>query len=248
MIHGMRSLISLWLLAVLFAGGGLSAAEGNLFETANQLYEEGKYVEAAAAYQSLLDANSASAAVYFNLGNARFKANQIGRAVVAYRNAAALSPRDPDVLANLRFARNQVQGPTLRPSRWQRIFNVLSLNEWTGLAMSALWLTFLLLALQQIRPNLRTHLRGSTLVLGGTALLLAAGLLAAVLVNPSRDIAVVVNRDVIAHQGPLTESKSAFTANDGAELRVLDRKDDWLQVGDDGNRVGWVKRNEVILL
>ena len=33
--------------------------------------------------------------------------------------------------------------------------------------------------------------------------------------------------------------------HDGAELRVLDRKDDWLQVSDGARRIGWVKRSEV---
>jgi tetratricopeptide (TPR) repeat protein len=215
------------------------------FDAANKLYEERKFPEAAAAYDAILTNGAASPAVYFNLGNARFKSGEIGRAIVAYRRAAQLTPRDPDIKANLQFARNQVQGPTLRPSRLQRAFGLLSLNEWTGLTSGALWLTFLLLAVMQVRPALRASLRTVTLITGGATMVLAICLFADVQLNASRDRVVVTARDVLIRNGPLDESQTSFTANDGAELRVLDRKDDWLQVTDGTRRVGWLKRGEV---
>ena len=218
------------------------------FDAANKLYEERKYSDAAVAYQALLSSGAASPAVYFNLGNAQFKAGEIGHAIVAYLRTAQLTPRDPDVKANLQFARNQVQGPTLRPTRLQRGFGMLSLNEWTGLAAGAWWLVFLLLAAVQLRPTLRTSLRLVTLLVAGATLVLGICLVAALQLNPARDLAVVTARDVIIRNGPLDESQSSFTANDGAELRVLDRKDDWLQVTDGTRRVGWLKRSEVATL
>ena len=219
-----------------------------LFDTANKLYEERKFPEAATTYETILTSGVASPAVYFNLGNARFKSGEIGRAIVAYRRAAQLTPRDPDIKANLQFARNQVQGPTLRPSRLQRAFGLLSLNEWTGLAVGALWLTLLLLAAMQLRPALRASLRTVTLIIGSATLVSGVCLLADVQLNATRNLAVVTARDVIIRNGPLDESQTSFTANDGAELRVLDRKDDWLQVSDGTRRVGWLKRSEVATL
>jgi len=52
-----------------------------------------------------------------------------GRAIAAYRQAERMTPRDPDARANLQFARNQVQGPTLPAGRWERLLGTLSLNE-----------------------------------------------------------------------------------------------------------------------
>src|SRR5207249_8839840 len=118
----------------------------------NKLYEQGKHSEAAANYEKLIQTGWVSAALYFNLGNALFKSGQIGRAIAAYRQAEQLAPRDPDVRANLQFARNQAQGPTLSPSRWQHGLGKLTLNEWTLLASGAVWLWFLLLAASQWRP------------------------------------------------------------------------------------------------
>ncbi len=215
------------------------------FDTANRLYEERKFAEAAAHYEVILDSGQASPALYFNLGNAHFKAGKIGHAIVAYRRAAQLTPRDPDVRANLQFARNLVAGPTLRPTRWQRAVNTLSLNEWAALSATGLWLTFILLAATRFRPALKGDLRNVTFTAGGATLLLTAGLGFCYSNRGAGAGAVVTAPEVTARNGPLEESQSAFTANDGAELRVLDRKGDWLQVSDGTRRIGWVKRSEV---
>src|SRR5204863_6861501 len=89
----------------------------SVFEAANRLYFEGKFSEAATTYGILEQSGEKSPALYFNWGNALFKSGQIGRAIAAYRQAEALAPRDPDIRANLQFARKQRQAPTLSPNK-----------------------------------------------------------------------------------------------------------------------------------
>ena len=109
-----------WLFALLlplFASGdsspAISISADARFDTANKLYAQSKFKEAATAYNQLIEEGSISPALYFNLGNAFFKSGQIGRAIGAYRQAEEMSPRDPDVRANLQFARNLVSGPKI---------------------------------------------------------------------------------------------------------------------------------------
>ncbi len=224
--------------------GELSAAG---FESANKLYEEGKFAEAAAAYEKLTQSGERSAALCFNLGNALFKSGQIGRAIAAYRQAEQLAPRDPDLRANLRFARNQTQGPTLPPGRWQRWLGRLTLNEWTLIAAAAVWLWLLMLAVLQWRPALRSTLRGYVVFLAIVAVLLCA--CAAFRLRDVRftRTAIVVTREAPVRYGPLAESPAAFTVHDGAELLVLDQKDEWLQVSAGTRRVGWLRRDQTLV-
>lgn len=216
------------------------------FESANNLYYAGKFQEAATAYEKLLQAGERSAAVYFNLGNALLKTGQVGRAVANYHEAERLAPRDPDVRANLQFARNQVQGPSLSPTRWERWLARLTLNEWALLSAAGVWLCFILLALIQLRPALRASLRPILIALGPLTVLLCVCSVTAYRARASR-IAVVVTRDVVIHQGPLDVAQTAFIVHDGAELRVLEHKDDWLLVSTDPRRIGWVKRDKVVI-
>ena len=218
------------------------------FSAANKLYAEGKFADAATTYGKIVQSKAVSPALYFNYGNAEFKSGNFGRAIAAYRQAAQLTPRDAEVRANLEFARNQVQGPTLRESRWENWLGLLTLNEWTGLAAAALWLTFALLAAMQIRPALKTALRGFVLSAVAVTLLSCACLGVDAAIHFSRQTAVVVTPEVTARSGPFDEAQSAFTAHNGAELAVLDHRDNWLQVTDGSGRIGWLQRKQVEIL
>ena len=57
------------------------------FSAANELYAKGKFAEAAAAYEHLLQTGGQSSALLFNDGNAEFKAGNLGKAIAAYRQA-----------------------------------------------------------------------------------------------------------------------------------------------------------------
>jgi len=237
---------ALALLTLLFPLLSRAEISATAFESANKLYEEGKFSEAATAYAKLLQGGQTSPALYFNLGNAFFKSGQIGRAVAAYRLAAQLTPRDPDVRANLQFARSQTQGPTLSPSRWQRWLGRLTLNEWTVLAASAVWLWLVLLAVLQWRPGLRPALMGYVFALAIVALSLCGLLGAACYQARLSRVAIVITKEADVRNGPLTESRTAFTAHDGAELRVLDQKDEWLEVSAGPRETGWLRRDQVL--
>src|SRR5262245_59003220 len=111
----------------------LSAAaerEPSHFEQANRLYEEGKYTEAICLYEATVRAGRHSPGVFFNLGNAYFKSGELGRAIYNFRRAEALAPRDPDIQANLRFARERISGSAaVQIPLWRRYVGIFTLNE-----------------------------------------------------------------------------------------------------------------------
>lgn len=215
------------------------------FDAANKLYAQGKFAEAAGAYETIASNGVVSAALQFNLGNANFKAGQIGKAIAAYRAAESIAPRDPDLRANLQFALNRIQGPTLKPSWLERNLGRVSLNEWTFAAMLGVWSVFALLVVRQIRPGLRPVLRGWTWGVAAISIIFLSLTGLALSQQKSGAVAIVTQPDVTVRNSPLEEAPSSFTVHDGAELRVLDHKDDWLQISDGGQRYGWLKRSVV---
>ena len=233
------SLVPVWTMAE--TAGSLETQ----FDAANKLYAQSKFADAAAAYEQIVTNGTVSAALYFNLGNAHFKAGQLGRAIAAYRQAEELSPRDPDVRANVQFARNQVQGPRLGMSVWRQKLGTLSAKEWVSLSTVAVWITFGLLITRVVKPSLRMPLRWWTMGSIAGSLLIIVSAQLAISQSSSLKTAIVVINDATIRNSPFDESPSAFTAHDGAELRVLDHKDDWLQVTDGGRNLGWVKRTAV---
>lgn len=237
------------LFALFLCVNSLLAADANAdFSAANKLYAEGKFAAAATAYENILATGQQSPALLFNAGNAEFKAGHLGRAIAAYRRAALLAPRDAELQANLKFARSQVHGTTVRASWWQRGLGGLSLNEAAMLTAVLFWLTLGLFAARQVRPALAAKLRGVTRL----AVVLTLGVGAALGVQAAEHFnhqtAVVTVAEATARTGPFDGAQSAFTARDGAELSVLDRHDDWWQVADGAGNSGWLPAKAVEVL
>jgi tetratricopeptide (TPR) repeat protein len=246
---------SYWVLSLLFAlisTGNLFAADAATdFSTANKLYAEGKFADAANTYEKILQTGAQSPALLFNDANAEFKAGNLGRAITAYRRAALLAPRDTEIRANLQFVRNQVQGPAVRKGLWFRIagwLEQLTLNEWTLLVAGAFWLAFLLLAARQLRPALGAKLKTATSVFIVLTVLSGAALGVQAAEHFSKQTAVVVLAETTARSGPFDEAQSAFTAHDGAELAVLDHRGGWIQVADGSGQIGWLPVKHVEIL
>lgn len=238
-----RRLIGLVLLLVMATCAGAAT-----FDEANRFYEQGRYRDAIEAYEGLLQSGTVSASVWFNLGNAHFKAGHVGAAIAAYRQAENLTPRDPDVRANLEFAQRQVSGPTMRRSVLQQTLGRLTVNEWTLLATVPVWVWFGLMIAGQIKPALRGSLRRWIWSVG------VAGALACVLVwfayqaCYGQTLLVVNTRDTVVRLGPFEESPSALTAADGAEFVLRDTKADWYQIADGRKTLGWLKTNSVVVV
>ncbi len=243
----MKSRIAI-LLAVVCAGKLLATDVTADFASANKLYAEGKFAEATTAYAAILKAGAQSPALLFNAGNAAFKAGHLGKAIAAYRQAELLTPRDVELRANLAFVRNQVPGATLRESRWQNWVGTVTLNEGALLTAGFFWAMFALLAVRQLRPALAPRLRSVTRL--AVALTLFSGtVLALQAANRfNAAMAVVTGAEAVARSGPFDEAQSVFTARDGAELKVLDRHDNWVQVINHAGKIGWLSRRQVAVL
>jgi len=87
--------------------------------------------------------------VYYNLGNACFRQGKLGFAILNYEQARRLAPRDPDILANLRFAEqrlgvDEVNASPRAVARFVRsAIESRTATEWSVYELAALWLTVL---------------------------------------------------------------------------------------------------------
>ena len=239
-------MIRLLLLAAIFCATAFAADPAADFDAANRLYEKGDYTGAIAAYQRIVSTGRASAAILFNLGNAYFKNAQPGRAIATLRAAQQLAPRDPDIRANLRFARGSVPGNNTRETTLDRLANVVSLNELGALSAVGLWLWFGLLAAGQFRPALKPQLRTSVVATGIFAVAMTAWFAQGLISRATHRTAVVTAATAAVRFGPLDESQIAFNVRDGNELKVLAHKDKWVQVMDHSNRTGWIPAADLL--
>ena len=75
-------------------------------KNADTEYEKRNYQQAIKDYEELLQ-NGVSYEVYYNLGNAYYRLDNIPRAILSYERALRLSPNDEDVRVNLKMAQSK---------------------------------------------------------------------------------------------------------------------------------------------
>ncbi len=208
--------------------------------------------EAERQFRSIASDHSGAAAVQADWGNAALGAQDIGRAVLAYRRALLLDPGEERAVRNLVWLRDRFPAWLPRPSNggaldtllfWERAYSIGDryLIGAAAFALAALLAMPWPLAAWQSR---RTGFRRSASLL---AIVWLAATASAWFDSEAGRNAVVIADGSTLRSADSTGAPLAF-ANllpAGAEVAILESRDNWVRVGlADGSR-GWMKASAV---
>ena len=238
-------LLQVWLLAALFATTLLAGAQPNqLFQQAGRAYDNGDFAGAAAAYSALVEQGYATPQVCFNLGNAEFRQGHGGAAVLDYRRAWYLAPRDADIAANLQFALEQTGAALPVAALWARWLQSLSSGEWRTAALILFWLLAGLTCLGLLLPVRWKMFR--TLALATlTALIIALAGVGYWLDLQVRQPEAVVMFPAKVLFAPLPNATEYYALPAGSIVRIEAQDGAWLRVNS-ANRPGWLPQSNCV--
>ena len=220
------------------------------FERGNEQYREGNYTEALASYREALNSRYESAALYFNMGNAYYRLDELGQAIRYYERARRLLPNDERVLHNLSQARSRVVDtfPEQASPRWMRWWNT-AVTQVGALGFFGAGLLFYLLSVGLLSYRLLTTasswIRSALGVSSAAgALLLAAAFVVSVNETASRR-AVVTAEEVPLHRQARSAATSERTLHEGILLEVLRADSGWVYVRLPNGTTGWLTTDAV---
>lgn len=220
-------------------------------EAANARYLQGDYAGAIKGYEDLVRAGLASASLFYNLGNAYFRSNRMGWAVLSYERALRLDPGDADARANLELARSSGVDRLVGAgdeSFLDRLVSRLPRMKTTA-AFSVTWLALWGLLLVRRRVFGRTRSWLSAAVLAVALLATVSGGLIALQARAERSPeAVVVSPVSPVREAPGTTHKPAFELHEGTKVRVLEASDQFLRVRLPNGLEGWLARDDVAMI
>jgi hypothetical protein len=234
----------IWLIAI----GAACASVSDDFKAANQFYDAGKFAEAAAAYEKI---EPKTAHVYYNLGNAWFRQGKLGAAILNYERARRLAPRDPDILANLKFAEQRlgVDEVNTPPRAVQRFLRAAiasrTTSEWSVFELTALWLTVLAVGASIFLPKTR---RGALMIAAAGSVVLTISTVALgseVIGELAIPRAIVVVRETEARFAPMPDSTVHFKLGEGTNVGIREDRGQWLFVERADGQQGWVRSESV---
>lgn len=246
----MKKIVFLMVLLTSFSGRSQHA---EVFDAANEAYSEGNYREAVEKYKAILEDGETSAALHYNLGNAYYKLNEIGRSIYQYEKALQLDPGDEDIRNNLEFARNMAVDDIEKDSLsgFARIFESTTSAftpegwGWIGIICMLVFVFFILTFYFS---------KGTTLkrifFIGGIfffILAISSVVIAMMKVNlvQERQYAIVLAEEAEIRSEPNLRSAENFLLHEGAKVRVTETYQEWFEIEIPNGSQGWILQEAV---
>jgi len=224
-------------------------AESTSIDEANQLYADKKYTEAILKYEEILDNQGVAPELYYNLGNAYFRINELGKAILNYERAIRIAPGYADAKFNLEFANQKVIdniefSDAFFLKKWiQALMKMQTSNSWFIFA-AVFFIMAMAGLLLFVFGNTRV-LRKSAFYTGTIFLILSiisvsfSGIRKNQMVNHQEGI--VMTGAVVIKGSPDRSGTDLFQLHEGTKVFVVSVLGDWYEVKLPNGSVGWVE-------
>lgn len=222
-------------------------------KNADDEYTKGNYQQAIKDYEELLK-KGASVELYYNLGNAYYRTDNITRAVLNYERALLLSPGDEDIRFNLQMARSKTIDKIAPKSEmffitWYRsLVNFTSVDGWAKTAITSIALALILILY---------YLFGKKLMIRKTAfysslIFLLLFIFSNIFAYEQRRIltrrtgAIITTPSVTLKKTPVANSEYNTIIHEGSRVEIIDdTMKDWKLVELEDGREGWIQSSNM---
>ncbi|MBS0025943.1 tetratricopeptide repeat protein [Chitinophaga sp. 22321] len=217
------------------------------FEQANVLFSQSKYTEAARTYQQLLDEGHTQKALFFNAGNAWYKAGKTGQAIYSYEKALQLSPNDAAIKHNLAIANQKVSGfveelPLVFFQQWWlQLQHLHKANGWAVGTVVLFWLLIAGILVNSFLPGWKNKfLRWGNYVIGALCVLYLLMAIDTYLSSNNHQSGIVMNSNIKAKTSPDENSRDAFEIGEGMKVHIVDATAEFCKVELADGKNGWI--------
>jgi tetratricopeptide (TPR) repeat protein len=243
----MSRIITIFILTlmVLFSLSVSADQASNLFLQANKAYAEGKYQQAVDLNLQILQQRQVSGEVYFNLGNAYYKLNQIGRAILYYEKARIYLAGDDALEQNLKIARLKIIDkiepiPELFLIDWWKaaidVFTPTAL-AWICFALftaAFFWLAFYFLFNRRIFFRL-------TWITGLIFFILLVLFIGKIYQFETSRYGIIFADKISVVGEPTLTGQELFILHQGTKVKINRNLDGWYEISLADGKTGWIK-------
>ena len=218
------------------------------FEKANLAYTDEKFDEAINLYSSILDEGYVSSELYFNLGNAYFKSNDLPNAIYNYEKSLQLNPSDKDTRENLEIANSQIidKVDDVPESNIKTFFynvtHMMTLGAWAWLSISLSILFGVFMVFYFRSSQIKRKRFNFSLSIGFFVLAIASlwfGRFQQQLLE-EESFAIVFENQLSVLSEPNPRSEINFELNQGTKVSLGSTFRDYIQIELPDGSKGWV--------
>ena len=219
------------------------------FEKANKNYREGHFKEAISLYEELAREHKEVWVFFYNLGNSYHRTSQRGQAILAYKRAQRLDPRNQDILYNLRYVQGLGEYRIQDKRNWYVKFGMRMLDYVTEKEVGVLAFGFFFLFMAAwafvlfFRPEASWGWGRKILLF--LTLFFGIGFGLKNIQNHVIREAIVLSKDTPARYGPSDSDQVAFKLGEGLSAYVVDTREGWSRIFLVNGESGWVDNHNI---
>ena len=235
---------------------GKDESAQSLKQKADEAYSKGRYQDAVIGYEEALK-KCKSAALYYNLGNAYYRTENITRAIINYEKAHVLAPGDADIEHNLSVARTKTID-NIQPQEkiffkvWiEDVKTSMGIDSWATMAFVSLIVALLLFlvylfAKQMVVRKVAFYLSVLLVIVFVVGNVFASQLKDYV-TNPS--CAIITSPSVVTKKTPTPDAADVCELHEGTRVDITDKAlKGWYGIRLADGREGWISSESVELI
>jgi tetratricopeptide (TPR) repeat protein len=255
-ITGMLKNIALILTLVLFASLSDVYAQDAELKEAETAYSAEQYDKAAEIYESLLKNYGNSYELFYNLGNAYYKAGKVAPAMLNYERALLLKPGDGDIRFNLEMAK-QMTVDKIEPksefflAEWFRdVRNMMAVDSWATVGIFCFVMFIVCLVMFFFSKWMRLKKLGFYLGILLFIMVIFANVFA---YGQKKELvdrrgAIVFTPTVTVKSSPDNSGTDLFVIHEGTKVFIKSAVGDWNEISLEDGNVGWVQKKDITVI
>ena len=222
-------------------------------QNADDEYAKGNYQQAIKDYQEILK-TGVSSEIYYNLGNAYYRTDNITQALLSYERALQLSPGDNDIRFNLQYARSKTIDKITPETEmffvtwYHSLVNFTSVDRWANTAIVSIVMALLLILVFLFAPQMWARKSG---FYGSAAFLLLFAFANLFAFQQKHELetkqgAIVIAPTVNVKKTPAASGTDVFVIHEGTRVDITDRgMKQWRGIKLADGREGWLKTSQI---
>lgn len=222
-------------------------------QNADDEYAKGNYQQAIKDYQEILK-TGVSSEIYYNLGNAYYRTDNIIQALLAYERALQLSPGDNDIRFNLQYARSKTIDKITPETEmffvtwYNSLVNFTSVDRWANTAIVSIVMALLLILVFLFAPQMWARKSG---FYGSAVFLLLFAFANLFAFQQKHELetkqgAIVIAPTVNVKKTPAASGTDVFVIHEGTRVDITDRgMKQWRGIKLADGREGWLKTSQI---
>jgi hypothetical protein len=223
------------------------------FKNGNQAYLDGDYPKAIAEYRRVLETGVVHPDLFFNLGNAYYRAGKKGLAVLFYEKALDLDPSDSSASSNLAMVQKELidrvvmpEGGPVGEPLWHGFIRSLSVGWLTGVFLVLYTASFGILIWRRLVSNnvLRRLLFWFNISLLCLTLVFGVLLGSRIYIQEIVHHGVVISQTAGLREGPDRNAKMLMELHEGLKLQLLSEVGEYTRVRLQNGVEGFLLRDQ----